>query len=399
LAWAVALPASAQPDLRSMSGMALPSPEMPDGTVSVRVVRGQITNNLANVPVELHGAGAVRSATTGADGRAQFDGVPAGSRVHAIATVDGARLESHEFEVPQKGGVRTLLAAQENGVGATEPPAASSASPSPSAAAPAAGGRELSLGGNSRVAMEFSDDVLQVFYLLEIVNPTRAAITPASALIFDMPTGAEGTTVLEGSTKQANAKGPRVTVTGPFPPGATPLQIAFRVDTTSTARTIEQKFPLPLDMVMFVVQKIGDMRVSSPQATRNQEAPIEAGMFVMGSGPGLAAGTPLQIHLAGIPHHSRVPAYLALALAIVLLAAGAWAAYSPGLARDAERQQLARRREQGLSRLAELERQYRAGAIADGPYESRRAGLLAELEQVYGALDSAGDAGGQGVAA
>ena len=40
------------------------------------------------------------------------------------------------------------------------------------------------------------------------------------------------------------------------------------------------------------------------------------------------------------------------------------------------------------------------GAIDDGQYESRRAGLLAQLEQVYGALDSAGGgAGGQGVAA
>ncbi len=215
-----------------------------------------------------------------------------------------------------------------------------------------------------------------------------------------MPVGAEGTTVLEGSTKQANAKGTRVTVTGPFPPGPTPLQIAFRVDTTSSARTIEQTFPLPLDLVMFVVQKVGDMRVTSPQATRSQEAPIEAGMFVMGSGPGLAAGAPLQIHLTGIPHHSRMPAYLALALALVLLAAGAWAAYSPAPARHAERQQLERRREQGLSRLTDLERQHRAGAIDDGQYESRRAGLLAQLEQVYGALDSTGGgAGGQGVAA
>jgi hypothetical protein len=315
--------------------------------------------------------------------------------VHAVATVDGVRLESHEFEVPQKGGVRTLLAAGDGGAGATAPP-----SSSPAAPASVPGGRGLSLGGNSRAVMEFSDDVLQVFYLLQIVNPTGAAITPPSALIFDMPVGAEGTTVLEGSTKQANAKGQRVTVTGPFPPGATPLQIAFRVDTTSSARTIEQTFPLPLERVIFVVQKIGEMRISSPQATRSQEAPIEAGTFVMGSGPGLAAGAPLQIQLEGIPHHSRRPAYFALAIAIALLGAGAWAACSPGPARNTHRRQLEERREHGLSRLAELERQYRAGAIDERQYESRRTGLLAQLEQVYGALDSAGgSAGGQGAAA
>ena len=74
-----------------------------------------------------------------------------------------------------------------------------------------------------------------MFYLLEIVNRTGAAVTPASALIFDMPTGAEGTTVLEGSTKNASAKGTRVTVTGPFAPGVTPLQIAFRLDSLGSA--------------------------------------------------------------------------------------------------------------------------------------------------------------------
>jgi hypothetical protein len=396
----LATPASAQPDLRSMSGMALPSPELPDGSVSVRVVRGQITNNLPGIAVELHGAGDVRRATTGADGRAQFDRLPAGSRVHAVATIDGVRLESHELEVPPKGGVRTLLAAQDGAAGAPESTAAAPAAPAPGAAPSSTGGRGLSLGGNSRVAMEFSDDVLQVFYLLEIVNPTAAPITPSSALIFDMPVGAEGTTLLEGSTKQANAKGTRVTVTGPFPPGVTPLQVAFRLDTMSSERMIAQAFPLPLDMVAFAVQKVGDMKVSSPQASRTQESPIEASMFVMGTGPALAAGSPLQIHLSGVPHHSRMPAYVALGLAALLIGAGAWASFSPAPARDAERQQLERRREQGLAHLADLEGQHRSGAIDDRQYESRRASLLAQLEQVYGALDTTGGgAGGQGVAA
>ena len=62
------------PDPRAMSGMSMPSPNLPDGTITVRIVRGQITNNLPGVTVELHGAGDVRTVKTGADGRALFAG-------------------------------------------------------------------------------------------------------------------------------------------------------------------------------------------------------------------------------------------------------------------------------------------------------------------------------------
>ena len=101
-----------------------------------------------------------------------------------------------------------------------------------------------------------------MFYLLEIVNRTSAAVTPASALVFDMPTGAEGTTVLEGSTKNASAKGTRVTVTGPFAPGVTPLQIAFRLDSLGQRRDDHIRGSRSRWMsVSLAVQKIGGMTV------------------------------------------------------------------------------------------------------------------------------------------
>jgi hypothetical protein len=68
--------------------------------------------------VELDGAGDVRHATSGTDGRAVFTSVPAGAHVHAVAVVDNERLTSIEFEMPAAGGVRTILAA---GVGVGTP--------------------------------------------------------------------------------------------------------------------------------------------------------------------------------------------------------------------------------------------------------------------------------------
>jgi hypothetical protein len=397
-----ALAAAQMPDLAAMSGLSMPTPELPDGTVTVRVVRDQITNNLPGVPVELHGAGDVRRATTGADGRAQFAGVPIGRQVHAVALVDGQRVESQPFDMPAKGGVRTILAAP--GDSPAAPATAPQGGTAPGGASlPSGRVSSLSIGGNSRIAAEFSDDVLQMFYLLEIVNRTAAAITPASALIFDMPTGAEGTTVLEGSTKNASAKGTRVTVTGPFAPGVTPLQIAFRLDSLGSAATITSTFPLPMDVVSMAVQKIGGMTVSSPQVQRVQERPLETSVFVMGMGPRLEAGAPLVVQLEGLPYKSLTPVYVALALATVIVGVAVWFMLFPGQfeAAGARRRALHERREKGLAALAALDAEHRGGRIDEAHYTIRRATLVAQLERVYGELDLEGATppGGQGVAA
>jgi hypothetical protein len=233
------------------------------------------------------------------------------------------------------------------------------------------------------------------------VNRSSMPIALPSALVFDMPAGAEGTTILEGSTPQANSKGPRVTLAGPIPPGATPLQVAYRIDTFGTALTIEQRFPLPLDAVSIAVQKLGEMQVRSPQVARTMESPIDRSVFLIGAGPRLAAGQPLRLELSGLPHHSRLPVYLALALAAAIVLAAGWLAMKPGGGGAAanRRRELLAQREQGLAALAALEHQHRSGAVDDERYVSRRAALMAQLERVYGELDEGGSPGGQGVAA
>ena len=55
--WVLTLLASfarAQPDPQQMSGIPLPVSDLPVGAVSVRVVRGQLSNNIPDQPVELH---------------------------------------------------------------------------------------------------------------------------------------------------------------------------------------------------------------------------------------------------------------------------------------------------------------------------------------------------------
>ena len=371
------------PDLRAMSGRPLPAPDLPDGTVTVRVVRGTMTNNVAGAEVELRGTGPVRKAVTGPEGRAQFTGLPPGASVRALVVVDGQRLESGPLGVPARGGVRTLLVAADPGdanAPAGRPPAGE--------AAPRGDASRLSLGSNSRIAMEFSDDVLQVFYLLEIVNRSNESVSPPGGLVFGLPDEAEGATVLEGSSPLASAAVDRITVSGPVPPGITPVQIGFRVDSYGESFTLEQPFPLPIEMVVTAVQKIGDLRVASPQLLRSQDVPIQGTLYIMGSGPALPAGTPLVLSLTGLPHHPRAPTWIALGFAAVLVGLGAWLAWSPGTpALESDRERLVSRRADGLSALAGLDQALRSGAIDEAEYASRRAALVRTLEALYAQLD------------
>jgi hypothetical protein len=377
-----------------MAGLPMPSPDLPDGTVTVRVIRGEITNNVVGVEVQLHGAGAVRNAKTGADGRAKFAGVPAGTTVRATTTVDGERLVSSEFQMPARGGIRTLLAAGVGAAPTAEPQSGTQAGESGGSPSP------LSLGSNSRIALEFVEDVLQVFYLLEIVNRSGSAVRLAEPLTFTMPEEAAGTTVLEGSTRQAAARGNQVTVGGPFPPGATPVQIGYRIESFGDTFTLRQAFPVRMDMLLTAVQKVGDMRVSSPQITRAREVPMQNNTFIMGTGSALAAGVPLELRITGLPHRDRTATWLAVGLVVAIIASGAWLARS-SRASDTDTvsaKQLQALREQGRAALAALETEHAAGRIHESQYEARRAVLLSQLERVYAELDDSNAAARRDVA-
>lgn len=392
------LPASAQmPDARTMHGQAIPSGELPAGSVTVRVVREALGNNLAGVPVELHGAGDVRRATTAADGRAQFTAVPPGARVHATAVIDGERLESSTFDVPSAGGVRTILVA---GLGLGT--AGSPSPPAPAGQATTTGPSGApSFGNNTRFAIEFQDDTIAVFYLLEIVNNTGSAASLPTPLVVTLPAEAVGAALLEGASPLAAVSGTRVTITGPLPTGVTSVPIAFRVESWGARHEFTQAFPLSLDQVAVGVQRLTGLTVESPQAAGVREATLGGQAFFIASGPALPANAPLRLTLNGLPHKSPLPLYLSLALAIVVAGAGAWLAMTPGAGPDDGRRRLEARRARGLAALAALDADHRAGRVQGPAYEERRARLLAELERVYGALDQSGvpPGGGQGLAA
>ena len=378
LAGGVAQAQFAMPDPKEMAGIPRPVTDLPDRTVSVRLIRGSLSNNIAGHPVDLSIDGRVQTVRTDEAGRAQFGPLEPGARLKATAVVDGEALESQEFPAPAQGGIRLMLVA-------TDPTREASAPPGPAVDGEVVFGRE------SRIWIEPDEERISVYYLLEIVNNARVPVNPPSPLILDTPQAALGTTIMQGSTPQASASGNRVRIQGPFAPGPTLVQVAYALPTPSGSATIEQTFPVALEHLAVIVQKSGEAQLSSPQIARQQDMPAEGRMFIAAAGDGaIAAGQTIELTLTGLPHHSRTPLWTALLLAGGIVLAGLWAGRRPVVdaTRDAsERKRLLARREKLLQDAVRLERDLRRGKIDQARYGTRREELLAALEHIYGALD------------
>ena len=371
------------PDPSLIHGRAIPAPELATGTVTIRVVREAIGNNVSGQRVELTIGGQTRAATTDQEGRAEFSGLTQGAEATAKATVDGEELVSQPFAVPASGGLRVILVAglkavaerraKEEAAGLAAPPVKGS----------------VVLGSNSRVIMQFENDALQVFYILEVLNNARSRVDIGGPLLIDLPTGAGGASMLDGSSPTATVSGDRVTVVGPFAPGATPVQVAFRLDLTRSDITIEQTWPATLEQVTVGVEKLGAVSVTSPQFADTREVTSENGTpFFIANGPSLPAGGTLTIQLANLPAHNTAPRYAALGLAGVIIAVGVWLAVS-GAKRENSRQSLVHRRDTLLGELAALEQRAQKTGAKDAKYTARRERILSELERIYGELDEA----------
>ena len=380
----------AMPDPSAIAGTPLPAPELPDATVTVRVVRERMGNNIAGQPVTLRVGAATRTSTTDAQGRAQFDGLSAGALVQATTTVDGETLTSQEFAVPAKGGVRVALIAGIQKAAAAE------------RAAAAAGAREparpgvVEFGPESRIIVEFQDDNLTLFYLLEVVNNARTPIDIGGPLILELPTGASGAVMLEGSSPKASVLAARVTITGPFPPGKLSAQVGFSLPNAGSNLALQQKWPAALTQVFVAAEKIGPMQMSSPQLTDIREAPTEGGVFLMGTGGRIEPGATLTVNLTGMPAASHTARNVALAMVILILGVGVWMALTPASARAAQDGRLAGKRERLMADIVAIERKRRTRALTDLE-EARLQRLTADLERVLASLDQAPTARDEGV--
>ncbi len=379
------VPAFAQmatPDPSAMAGLPLPAGDVPDASVTVRVLRERMGNNISGQLVTLRVGTESRTATTDAQGRAQFSALPAGASVQASTTVDGEVLTSQEFPVPARGGIRVALISGIQKAADAEKAAAAAAAKEP--ARPGV----VEFGPESRLIFEFQNDTLTVFYLLEVVNSARTPIDIGGPILMELPTGASGVSMMPGSSPTASVSGDILTITGPFAPGKTSAQVGFSLPQVGAASTIQQKWPIALAQLFVAAEKVGAMQMSSPQLTDTREMTSDGQQFIMGTGGRINAGETVSVNLSGMPAQSRWPRNVALGAAALVFAVGLWMAVSPQAARAAEGAKLETRRERLLSEVVALERKRRQKPLAAAD-ETRLQRLTSDLEKVMAALDLA----------
>ena len=367
------------PDAKEMSGIPRPVDDLPNGAVSVRLIRGSLSNNLTGHPVDLHIGSKVITVKTDENGRAEFKDLitgTAGATVKASADVDGEHLESQEFPAPTRGGIRLMLVA-------TDP------TKKAAALAPAQTGT-LVIGDQSRFVLQPREEAIDVFYLLDISNNQSVPVNPPAPFVIDMPADAQGATIMDGSSPQASVNGLQVIVKGPFAPGHTFVQVAATLPAEGGSIELAQKLPANLTQLAVIVKKIGETTLKSPQLKEQREMPADGEVFIAATGGPVAAGQSIQLTVDGIPHHSQAPRRVALLLAVVVVLVGASFAARPAgdaSAQVAERKRLVAKREKLFGELMRLEHDHRSGRADERRHALRREELVASLEQVYSALD------------
>ena len=372
----------AMPDPKEMSGIPRPVPvgDLPNRTVSVRLIRGALSNNIAGHPVELLIDGTPQTVKTDENGRAEFGPLSPGARLKAVAVVDGERLESQEFPAPAEGGIRVMLVATDKALEAER---------AARAQAPAVPGA-VSIGRESQIVMEPEEEIVRVYYLLSITNPAAQPVNPPEPFYFDVPSTATSTTIMQGSSPQASTAATRVMVEGPFAPGATFVQVAYAMPAWDGVAELAQTFPVAMDHLAVIVKKVGEARLEGPQLVRQREMPAGGELYIAAAGEApIPAGQPVRLTVSGLPHHSPVPRYVALSLAVTILRAGAWFSRTPKTTeRTNERKRLVARRERLFQELVKLEADALKGRADPVRTSTRREQLLGELEHIYGALDT-----------
>ena len=379
-----AVSALAQPDPRQMSGIPRPDPNLSDGAITVRVIRGSFADNVAGHVVELRAGDRVSTADTDAEGRATFLSLNPGEQVTVATELDGAALESLPFAAPGRGGVAVLLVGAAGNVGDADPRAA------------ARPGR-VTLSRESRILLELGEEQIEVYYLLDVFNQAAWPVEPDPPFEFRLPPGAQAGTVLPGSTPRTLIDGPRVWVQGAFEPGVTPVQVAGILPYSRGSLVLSQAFPADFDQFLVFVEKWGTVDVASAQIERRGEmtaAETGRSALIWGAGRRVSAGQPVVLELSGLPHHSGWPRIIALSLSGLVAALGIVGSVGAGGGGGADRREaLERRREKLFTELVKVERQHRQGRIGATRYGTRRAELIDELQAVLRDLDDLAVAG------
>jgi hypothetical protein len=185
---------------------------------------------------------------------------------------------------------------------------------------------------SSRVVAEYSDERLNIYYALQIVNAAASPVDTGSPLIIELPDSARGATIIQGNTAKATANGDHITVVGPFAPGTTNVNIGFELPFSGDGAELTQKWPFNMPATSFFAlpgQDAPHMDASSRVFSAKQSTTEQGVPVIVAAINAIPKGETLAIRISGLPHHSMWPRNTALGLGGVLALAGIVAAIVP----------------------------------------------------------------------
>ena len=391
--------ALAQPmfDPAQMSGIPRPDPQVRAGEITVRVIRGQMTNNVAGQEVELiSSSGESKKEKTGADGRARFSGLSTGSRWTARTELDGQALVSQPMDVTGQAGIRLMLVAKlapaTAGTGGTSAgtagaPAGTGSGPvqgsAPPTAPAAAGDRaKLRLGDTTRLIAEFEDDWLSFFWVYDLRNDGAEPYQPGpEGLVLPLPVGAKSASIQRMGTEAPPAKvieGLGTVWNGPIPPGATQLIVGFALPFQGEAR-LQTQGGLPLSEWQLITRDGSGLSVDGDGVGQPERRARDGQSFTVLLGRAVGpAGIDLVIRGK---HHDKRARWAGLVVACVLLLWAAGGAIAGRESAEASKGTLEQEIEAAYDALVALEA--RAQKDRSGKASVERAALVDKLETLY----------------
>ena len=90
----------------------------------------------------------------------------------------------------------------------------------------------------------------------------------------------------------------------PFPPGDREVVLSYDLPYSSASYLLERAVMYPTDKLT-VLMPIGDVQIDSAQLPDRNETEMEGNKFLVMTGENLAAGTPMQLSLSGLPKADR----------------------------------------------------------------------------------------------
>lgn len=397
----------------NMATRPLNAPELPAGTVSVRVGRGSLSNTAVGVEViadvvDTDGNAQKLTAKTGPDGRALFKDLPADAHFQAQTTVDGQILKTADFPVPREGGARLILVSAGTGEQGGEqalppghegmmkgsgdqalPPGHEGMMQAMRGDAPHATPKErtndlsvLRVGAGSRIVLDLREEALVVMEELVLENTSDKIFEPGPhGLALPIPDGGKEAEVIPGGVP-LKAEGSSVAVTGGIPPLTSGMPVRARFGMTIATHNhgeIDIRQPVPMGLptpLLFVPDNLG----LTVQAAGLHEMPPQTddakNVIHIFQLPSVATAGILRFTVAGLPVRSHIATTVVGLLFFVLVLGGIFL-MARGRGPNAPS---ADARDKLLDELAEWERARRDGGKAS---EAKRTQLLADLRQSY----------------